>query len=369
MMACAVYPGDEVFAKKLRQECEWVVLELRQHPSIVLWAGDNEVDMKLISQRTGVLPGKYRPTREVIPEVLQRLDPNRIYLPSSPFFSESVCRKLEKYGKADQSFCPEQHVWGSRDYAKAPFYQFNRAAFISETGFHGAPAEESIRTFLSPEHQWGGIGDPEWNAHSTLYPSRINLMFDQIREFFGIQPKTLEEFVFLSQICQAEAKKFFIENTRIRKGKTSGILWWNLLDAWPQFSDAVVDYYFRKKLAFEFIRNAQQPVLVLCGEPENWGHRLVVCNETLRSLTGKCSVTDADTGENLLTIGFEVSPSSNREIGFLRSSRSLHRIFLIEWETENGPGFNFYTTGYPPFSVEIYRRILPVIRKRMAEIP
>ena len=156
---------------------------------------------------------------------------------------------------------------------------------------------------------------------------------------------------------------------RIRKGKTSGILWWNLLDAWPQFSDIMVDYYFRKKLAFEFIRNAQQPVLVLCGEPENWGHRLVVYNETLRSLTGKCSVTDADTGEILLTIGFEVSPSSYREIGFLRSPRSLHRIFLIEWETENGPGFNFYTTGYPPFSVGIYHRTLPVIRKRMAKIP
>lgn len=95
----------------------------------------------------------------------------------------------------------------------------------------------------------------------------------------------------------------------------------------------------------------------------------MVYNETLRSLTGKCSVTDADTGEILLTIGFEVSPSSNREIGFLRSPRSLHRIFLIEWETENGPGFNFYTTGYPPFSVGIYHRTLPVIRKRMAEIP
>ena len=50
------------------------------------------------------------------------------------------------------------------------------------------------------------------------------------------------------RVWKAEAKKFFIESARLRKWRTSGILWWNVIDGWPQFSDAVVDYYFGKKL-------------------------------------------------------------------------------------------------------------------------
>ena len=45
----------------------------------------------------------------------------------------------------------------------------------------------------------------------------------------------------MSQISQAEADKFFIEKFRMGKGHTSGIIWWNIMDNWPQFSDAVVD--------------------------------------------------------------------------------------------------------------------------------
>lgn len=365
MMACAVYPSDDAFAEKLRRECEWAIPELRQHPAIVLWAGDNEVDMKIAWSRTGMLPEKYRPTREVIPQVLQRLDPNRPYLPSSPYYSPTVWAKNLRHGIQGQNFCPEQHVWGCRDFAKAPFYQFNNAAFVSESGFHGAPCAESIREFISPEHLWPGTGDPEWTAHATLYEGRIRLMFGQIMEYFGVEPENLEEFVFLSQICQAEAKKFFLENTRMQKWKKSGILWWNLLDCWPQFSDSVVDYYFRKKLAFDYIRNSQQDILVVCGEAIDWGHRIVLCNDTLRKLHGSCRITDADTGESLLEATFHIGENINKEIGFVRSPRSRHRLFLIDWNTETGPGFNFYTTGFPPFPVENYRRWIPLIQKRL----
>ena len=26
----------------------------------------------------------------------------------------------------------------------------------------------------------------------------------------------------------------------------TGLIWWNLIDRWPQFSDAIVDYYMEK---------------------------------------------------------------------------------------------------------------------------
>lgn len=52
-----------------------------------------------------------------------------------------------------------------------------------------------------------------------------------------------------SQIAQAEALKFLIERVRIMKWYTGGIIWWNVIDGWPQFSDAIVYGGWLKKIA------------------------------------------------------------------------------------------------------------------------
>ena len=44
-MACAVYPQTDEFAVRIRREAEAIVTKLRNHPSLVLWSGNNEVDM------------------------------------------------------------------------------------------------------------------------------------------------------------------------------------------------------------------------------------------------------------------------------------------------------------------------------------
>jgi beta-mannosidase len=44
MFACAFYPGDEGFLGNVRQEAVDNIRRLRNHPSIVLWCGNNEVE-------------------------------------------------------------------------------------------------------------------------------------------------------------------------------------------------------------------------------------------------------------------------------------------------------------------------------------
>ena len=83
---------------------------------------------------------------------------------------------------------------------------------------------------------------------------------------YAAAPLTLEELSEASQIVQAEAMKYFVESFRMHKWAKTGLVWWNVIDCWPQFSDAVVDYYYTKKLAFPYIRNVQQPVLLLLRE-------------------------------------------------------------------------------------------------------
>lgn len=359
MSACESLPQTEDFLARFRKEVEFMTKELRQHPSIVLWAGDNEVDASTLWHDIGMKPGQNRLTREVIPQVLARLDPNRPYLPGSPYCSAAA----ETANKSPDQF-PEQHAWGPRDYFKSPYYAAGSAVFISETGYHGAPAADSIRKFIPPEKLWPPFDNPEWITHATEgYAYRIRLMFDQIDELFHCTPEDLETFVEASQISQAEADKFFIENTRFKRWKRTGILWWNLMDGWPQFSDAVADYYFVKKLAFDYIRISQQFLLGIAGEWMDWGHELVMANDTLTSYTGTLVVTDAETDEELFRRSFEVAPNSNTVVGKLRLPNCERRMLILRWTTDQGVcGANHYMTGRPPVDFQWYRQFIPELR-------
>jgi len=358
-MACARYPQDEAFLAVMREEAESVVRKLRNHPCIALWAGDNECDeASLWSGRLD--PNANRITREVLPQVVRRCDPWRPYLPSSPYMAPEV------FASGDHSLMPEDHLWGPRDYYKSRYYTETTAHFISEIGYHGCPSIESLKQFLSPDKLWPWQGNDEWRIHAAdtwpqpgPYAYRIELMAKQIRELFGVEPKNLEDFVLASQISQAEAKKFFVEMVRLRKWRMTGVLWWNVMDCWPQFSDAIVDYYFRRKLAYLYLKRVQQPACIMVGEPENWHCRVVLGNDGRQAVSGRFAIRDADSDAVLLDGAAEAGPNENRALGAVPVSRGHQRLFLIEWELNGEKGHNHYLLGAPPFDLSRYKAWLP----------
>lgn len=360
--ACAIYPQDAAFHDEVRAEAVAVVRALRNHPSLALWAGDNEIDV--FAAGLGRDPAVNEISRRVLPAVCAAEDPGRPYLPSSPYVSPEAFRR----GAADQRVMPEQHLWGPRDYYKSRFYAESTAHFASEIGYHGCPNVSSMRRFLDADRLWPWQGNDQWRVHAAdqvpgggPYAYRIGLMAGQVRELFGEAPGSLEEFALASQASQAEAKKYFIELFRIAKWRRTGIIWWNLLDCWPQFSDAVVDYYGGKKLAYWYIRRAQAPVLLMLGEPEDWRCRLVAGNDTLRDAEGEFSVADADTGATLLAGRYRAPANGTAALGWLPVSRGEQRLFLLRWTDEGRERGSHYLLGTPPFSLERYKAWLPAI--------
>ncbi len=360
--ACGLYPQDAAFHEEVRAEAAQVVRALRNHPSLALWAGDNEIDV--FAAQMGRDPGVNAISRQVLPAVCASEDPARPYLPSSPYVSPEAFRR----GAADQKVMPEQHLWGPRDYYKSRFYAESTAHFASEIGYHGCPGVSSLRRFLDADRLWPWQGNAQWRVHAAdqvpgggPYAYRIKLMADQVRELFGAEPDSLPDFALASQASQAEAKKFFIEMFRIAKWRRTGIIWWNLLDCWPQFSDAVVDWYGAKKLAWWYIRRAQAPVLLMLGEPEDWRCRLVAGNDTLRDAEGEFSVADADTGGTLLEGRYRAPANGTAVLGTLPVSRGDHRLFLIRWTAQGRAWGSHYLLGAPPFSLERYKGWLPAI--------
>ncbi|MDR1600180.1 MAG: hypothetical protein LBS11_10000 [Oscillospiraceae bacterium] len=354
-MACGHYPRDEAFQAVLRDEAEKVTRKLREHPSIILWSGDNECD-------GGPDPDANVLTRQVLPDVLRRLDPFRPYLPSSPYMSTAVARLAREKGVSPEVLMPETHLWGPRDYFKSSFYTRANGYFTSETGYHGCNSIRSIKSFISPDKLWPWRDNDEWAVHAAEmdglggpYSHRIKLMADQIHELFGIDPDNLEDFALASQISQAEAKKFFIELPRVKKWRRTGVIWWNMIDGWPQFSDAVVSYDFVKKLAYYYIKRSQRPLCLMISEPQDWHVRLVAGNDTLRPREGSCRVWDADTNETLYMGNFSAKANESTRVARIRVSHGEHRLFLIEWESDGVKGYNHYVLGSPPWSFERYK--------------
>ena len=363
-MACARYPQDEDFQREIEEEAKKVIKRLRNHPSLILWAGDNECDYAYNMEN--LLPSDNVLTRKVLPSICKRLDPYRPYLPSSPYLSNRV---ISSEGKLSP---PEQHLWGPRDYYKSRFYTENKASFISEIGYHGCPNLESLKKFIPEEYLWPWDND-YWRAHAVDHwrtrrrnYNRNELMANQIKELFGSIPEDINDFILASQITQAEAKKFFIERARL-SDRIWGIIWWNVIDCWPQISDAIVDYYFSKKLAYYYIKRIQEPFCIMIMEPEAWYVQVVGVNDTLTEKKGNYRVYDADTKEELSSGEFSVCSCSKDILGKIRVSRGEQKLFIIEWKIDNKRFLNHYLLGNPPFSLEKCREWIKTLEVNLVE--
>jgi beta-mannosidase len=262
---------------------------------------------------------------------------------------------------------PEQHLWGPRDDFKGPFYTSSLAHFVSEIGYHGCPDRLSLEAFLDRDSVWPWQENDQWLTHAvrphlsdTGYNYRIPLMAKQIAVLFDQVPGELDDYILASQISQAEALKFFLERWRGDKGRRTGMLWWNLRDGWPIISDAIVDYYGRKKLAYDYLRRIQADVCVLCGEAapdaaQPGLHPLIAVNDTLAPIAGKATVTDADTGRTLFAGDFTVDRNGRAVLAALPPA-AKPAMWLLEWTVADGaPLRNHYLAGPRPFSLARYK--------------
>ena len=364
-LACARYPQSHDFLETIQDEAESIVKKIRGHASLAIWCGSNENDDLYFA--TKLNPDSDRITREILPRVLHLHDPHRAYIAGSPTYSAEMVANRD-------ANAPEQHLWGPRAYFKSEFYSQSRAKFVSEIGFHGLPSTRSLQKFIPSLTGSIEVGHPDWSYHDTNHRrtlpareyDRNQLMVNQAQLMFGELENKLDALVPASQITQAEAKKFFIENCRLN-GRSSrravqdtqvsrtGVIWWNLIDCWPQISDSVVDYYFEKKLSYFFIQASQQATCLMVAEAEGWGHDVFVVNDS--TWHGEISYKIWRPGGLEPPITGTTSIHAEQrllKIETLPLANSNDTFYLLEWTTEQGTGINHYAASSPPWSLLDY---------------
>ncbi len=252
MFACAEYPEEPWFIQQVTGEAEQVLNRLRNHPSIVLWCGNNECEWLFCTEQPDKSPDDMRGSkifRDILPSICETLDGTRPYWRSSPFGE----------GFPNDESNGNHHEWivwsGWKDFTE---YENNDARFITEFGFQAPAHRRTMETVLPPTEKYPQSRSMEYHNKQTEGMERLVRFLARHHNITG----DFDKFIYRSQLVQAEALKRGVEHWRRRKFETGGALFWQLNDCWPVISWSVIDYDLRPKAAYYYARRFFAPVLL-----------------------------------------------------------------------------------------------------------
>jgi beta-mannosidase len=248
MFSCGVYPQEEGFLNEVRMEAEYIVKSLRNHPSIIMWCGDNEVDWVYLQEN---VPNFWdnKINRQVLAETCRTLDPSRPYVPSTPF--------SHGWQYPNDAGTGDVHLWKHGSSYRDPYYAESQPNMVTEIGHISLPDLEVMKSFMPEEKLWPPFNEcwylhcADPNRSGDFY--RVQSYFDSIAANGRPKPQSLEALIRTMQELQTEATEYWISHFSSQP-ECWGIFLWNLCDCWPQISDAYIAYPFHEKPALAAVR-------------------------------------------------------------------------------------------------------------------
>ena len=273
MFACASYPAYPEYLASVEQEARQNVRRLRHHPSVVIWAGNNE-DYQIV-ERYGLqydfenkdqqawlkseFPARYI-YEHLLPSIIKDECSNIPYHPSSPFGNgNSTTLKLDPT-------VGDVHQWNVWNGTAEPYQRLPDMGgrFVSEFGIEAYPHVSTLRKCITEEQE---------RAPGSMTMDFRNKAVGHERRFMSYVPENfrmrhdIEGFTHLTQVMQADAMSWAYKGWRRQWGtqknrKCGGVLVWQLNDCWPTISWAVVDYHLVPKPAYYAIKRAMKAVTI-----------------------------------------------------------------------------------------------------------
>lgn len=353
--ANALFPDyNRNFMENVRKEVADNVLRLRNHASLALWCGNNEIDW-LYDMKTssGDLTCPFYGEsiyHDLIPEVLRELDDSRAYWPSSPYGGND----------ANDPNVGDRHNWqvwhGSvypRKKGEAPRldysvegvsfknYKNDYTLFSSEFGMHASANRYTLEKHMPEGEFYWGSAEMAYRNKDTNHQKGILLM----EGYTGV-PTTITEYMNYSMLTQAEGLKYGIEHYRRNKPRTSGALIWQLNDSWPGTSWSLIDYELLPKASYYYAKRFYHPLLLsIDHEPGKLLHVWAV-NDRRRAVQGMLRLSVYDfVGVPVYSRTWEAAVPANSSIrvGTLseeevlsgRSARDVVvKLEALDWEEQ-----------------------------------
>lgn len=262
LFACTTYPSDPVFLERVKAEAEYNIKRLRNHASLAMWCGNNEIyegmrywgwskKYKDPAIMETMKSGYDKLFHQLLPAMVKAYDEGRFYMHSSPYEAN--------WGRPQSWKIADSHNWGTW-YGQKPFESLDTEIprFMSEYGFQAFPEMKTIATFAAPEDY--ALESEVMNAHQKATIG--NALIKKTMALYYDVPEGFEELVYKGLVLQGFGIRHGIEAHRRNRPYCMGTLYWQLNDSWPVVSWSSIDYYGNWKALHYQAQRAFAPVLL-----------------------------------------------------------------------------------------------------------
>jgi len=242
---------DPAFIQMMAEEAEGIIPRKRNHPSLALWCGGNE-----LSDLQGKPLTDDEPVLAAIHGVIRRLDPDRIWLPTSPTGRQfgNTLTTIEK----DAAGMHDVHGPWEHQGLTAQYTLYNKGCALlhSEFGAEGMTNRRTLNRFISPQNQWPASRDnPVWFHRGAWWTNEplVQQCFGGMSDIDSLQKA--------SQFLQHEALRYALESDRLRAWQCSGTLPWQFNEPYPNgYCTSAVDYYALPKPGYWAVAGAYEAI-------------------------------------------------------------------------------------------------------------
>lgn len=262
MFACAMYPGDSTFLNSVKKELMYQIPRIASHPSVVLFNGNNEVDVAWknwgFQNQYNLKESDQKVIEKAYLDLFQTLVPkivsdksNTTYIHTSP---------LSNWGKEEFYNHGSQHYWGVW-HGKDPMSDFAKkiGRFNAEYGFQSFP-EFSTLALFSKKEDWD-LNSKVMKHHQKSYVG--NQMIKKHADLLYGKTDNFERFVYYSQLTQAFAVSSAVTGHRLDAPRCAGTIFWQLNDCWPAPTWSSIDFYGNWKALHYAVRDDYRDLALL----------------------------------------------------------------------------------------------------------
>ena len=319
MFACSFYPWDSAFLDNVRREAVYNVRRLRNHPSLAIWCGNNEIDeawnhwgyQKVFGwdslQKVQIKHGIDTLFRGVLADVVATEDAGRQYHPSSPLYGR---------GNPLSQIKGDVHYWGVfHDEEPFSVYKDKPGRFSNEYGFESLACYDTYREYFTPE-------DMKLYSRAMVIhqknPKGYRVMEEYMVRDLPLLKDDFRTYVYLTQLLQAEGIKIAMEGHRAKRPFNQGSMYWQLNDCWPVASWSSMDSRYRwKALQYYAVRSFAPTLLSFERVDSSATAVLWAITDKLAPQTGSVSLKLQDFGSKVLwdsVLNVNLAANSNLEL-------------------------------------------------------
>ncbi len=259
MFACSTYPDhQDWFVESMRKEMDYQTKRLRNHSSLALFCGTNEVHWIFNSTDNPRWNIEFSYEHQYGLDVANCLAKEVIhtncaqipYWNSSPYGgklpNDDTVGDVHRWHNAFMSLKLEERI-------EVKDYDTINSKFVSEYGFVGPCCEETTKKYMNEENI--SRDSATWRMHCNVFERYTVDAAIEKNYIDDAKSLSLEDYILYGGMVHGLMYGYSLEAMRFKEHCYGGLIWmYN--DAWGEVGWTIIDYYTIRKIPFYAVKRA-----------------------------------------------------------------------------------------------------------------